>query len=139
MPISAARTSSFTYAGDRRSSWGSTGWAAASGMGLRPCCRRARVRSSSRSGDDLRRRAAHPGPMPGDATRPADVFVAFGISGDLAKVMTFRSLYRLEARGLLDCPIVGVAVDDWTADDLRDHARAAIEGSGDGSLDEAVF
>ena len=28
--------------------------------------------------------------------------------------MTFRSLYRLEQRGLLDCPIVGVAVDDWT-------------------------
>ena len=37
---------------------------------------------------------------------PADVFVVFGITGDLAKVMTFRSLYRLEARGLLQCPIV---------------------------------
>ena len=44
--------------------------------------------------------------------QPADVFVAFGISGDLAKVMTFRSLYRLERRGLLSCPIIGVAVDD---------------------------
>ena len=43
-----------------------------------------------------------------------DVFVIFGISGDLAKVMTFRSLYRLEQRKLLECPIVGVAVDDWT-------------------------
>src|SRR3954463_2057081 len=75
----------------------------------------------------------------GAAPRPADVFVAFGISGDLAKVMTFRSLYRLEARGLLTCPIVGVAVDDWTVDDLRDHARSAIKGSGDGTLDEAVF
>ena len=41
--------------------------------------------------------------------RQADYFVAFGISGDLAKVMTFNSLYRLEARGLLNCPIVGVA------------------------------
>ena len=30
------------------------------------------------------------------------VFVIFGITGDLAKVMTFRSLYRLEQRGLLD-------------------------------------
>ena len=48
--------------------------------------------------------------------RPADVLVVFGITGDLAKVMTFRSLYRLEQRGLLDCPIVGVAVDDWTVD-----------------------
>jgi glucose-6-phosphate 1-dehydrogenase len=38
--------------------------------------------------------------------RPADVFVIFGITGDLAKVMTFRSLYRLERRGLLQCPIV---------------------------------
>ena len=60
--------------------------------------------------------------------RPCDVFVIFGITGDLAKVMTFHSLYRLEQRGLLDCPIVGVAVDDWSDEDLREHARAAIEG-----------
>lgn len=40
-----------------------------------------------------------------------DVLVIFGITGDLARVMTFRSLYRLERRGLLDVPIVGVAVD----------------------------
>ena len=44
---------------------------------------------------------------------PADVFVVFGITGDLAKVTTIHSLYRLEQRGLLDCPIVGVAADDW--------------------------
>ncbi len=59
-------------------------------------------------------------------SKPADVFVAFGISGDLAKVMTFHSLYRLEARGLLKCPIVGVAFDDWTDEDLRKHATKAI-------------
>ena len=69
---------------------------------------------------------------------PAAVFVVFGITGDLAKQMTFRSLYRLERRGLLDCPIVGVAVDDWTLDDLREHARKAIEAAG-GPVDEAVF
>ena len=40
--------------------------------------------------------------------------------------MTFRSLYRLERRGLLDCPIVGVAVDDWTIDQLR-RARARVD------------
>jgi glucose-6-phosphate 1-dehydrogenase len=71
-------------------------------------------------------------------TQPADVFVVFGITGDLAKVMTFRSLYRLERRGLLTCPIVGVAVDDWTVDDLRQHARKAIEATGE-RLDERVF
>ena len=66
------------------------------------------------------------------------MLVIFGITGDLAKVMTFRSLYRLERRGLLDCPIVGVAVDDWTEDQLREHARAAIEATGE-DLDPEVF
>jgi glucose-6-phosphate 1-dehydrogenase len=70
--------------------------------------------------------------------RPADVFVVFGITGDLAKVMTFHSLYRLEARGLLDCPIVGVAVDDWSRDQLVERARDSIVGTGE-QLDEAVF
>ena len=70
--------------------------------------------------------------------RPADVLVVFGITGDLAKVMTFRSLYRLEMRKLLDCPIVGVAVDDWTLDKLREHARQCIEGTGE-ALDKVVF
>ena len=60
--------------------------------------------------------------------QPADVLVVFGITGDLAKVMTFRSLYRLERRGLLDCPIVGVAVDDWTVDQLVERARDSIVG-----------
>src|ERR1043166_2190235 len=65
------------------------------------------------------------------AAEPADVFVAFGITGDLAKVMTFMSLYRLERRGLLDCPIVGVAVDDWTIEDLKERARSSIAGAGE--------
>jgi glucose-6-phosphate 1-dehydrogenase len=68
----------------------------------------------------------------------ADVFVVFGITGDLAKVMTFHSLYRLEKRGLIDCPIVGVAVDDWTVDQLKTRAKESIVGTGE-SLDEDVF
>jgi glucose-6-phosphate 1-dehydrogenase len=70
--------------------------------------------------------------------QPADVLVIFGITGDLARVMTFRSLYRLEARELLDCPIVGVAVDDWTMDQLIERVRTSIEGTGE-QLDSAVF
>ena len=73
-----------------------------------------------------------------DGARPADVLVVFGITGDLAKVMTFRSLYRLERRGLLDCPIVGVAVDDWSVDDLKERARTSITGTGE-PLDDAIF
>ncbi len=67
-----------------------------------------------------------------------DVLVVFGISGDLAKVMTFHSLYRLERRGLLQCPIVGVAVDDWSDDELRSHAREAIINCGE-TIDEEIF
>ena len=62
-------------------------------------------------------------------TLPADVLVIFGITGDLAKKMTFRALYRLEARGKLDCPIVGVAIDEWTTEQLRQHGREAIEAT----------
>ena len=70
--------------------------------------------------------------------RHADRLVVFGITGDLAKVMTFRSLYRLEQRGLLDCPILGVAVDDWSVDRLVERARESIVGTGE-QLDEEVF
>jgi glucose-6-phosphate 1-dehydrogenase len=69
---------------------------------------------------------------------PAHVFVVFGITGDLAKVMTFHSLYRLDQRGLLQCPIVGVAVDDWTVDQLVERARESIVGTGE-QLDPKVF
>jgi glucose-6-phosphate 1-dehydrogenase len=76
----------------------------------------------------------------GDSGKPAaaDVLVIFGITGDLAKVMTFHSLYRLEMRGLLNCPIVGVAGNDWTVEHLREHARECIEGCCE-SLDRDVF
>ena len=76
--------------------------------------------------------------MTSPATTPADVLVIFGITGDLARKMTFRSLYRMEVRGLLDCPIVGVALDDWSDAALRDHARSAIEGAGE-TIDATVF
>ena len=76
--------------------------------------------------------------MDADGALPADVFVIFGITGDLAKVMTFHSLYRLECRGLLDCPILGVAANDWTVDQLREHARQCIEDCGE-TIDEEVF
>ncbi|HEX4467135.1 MAG TPA: glucose-6-phosphate dehydrogenase, partial [Solirubrobacteraceae bacterium] len=61
----------------------------------------------------------------------ADALVIFGITGDLARKMTFRSLYRLERRGLLDCPIVGVAFENWSIERLHRHARKAIEASGE--------
>ena len=82
--------------------------------------------------------ATPPAPAPDQWSAKADVLVVFGITGDLARVMTFRSLYRLELRGLLDCPIVGVAVDDWTLEQLVQRARDSIVATGE-ALDEEVF
>jgi len=73
----------------------------------------------------------------GDGAR-ADALVIFGLTGDLAKVMTFRSLYRLERRGLFDCPIIGMVRGDWTREKLLDRARESIVGTGE-ELDETVF
>jgi glucose-6-phosphate 1-dehydrogenase len=70
--------------------------------------------------------------------QPADALVIFGITGDLAKKMTLRSLYRLEARGLLDCPVIGVAAENWTLARLREHADDAITASGE-HVDPKVF
>src|SRR3954447_7930535 len=78
------------------------------------------------------------GSQPDEAPKAADVFVVFGITGDLARVMTFLSLYRLELRGLLQCPVVGVAVDDWSVERLVQRARDSIVGTGE-TLDEEVF
>ena len=77
-------------------------------------------------------------PQPLAEQLQADMFVPFGITGDLARVMTFHSLYRLEERGLLKCPIVGVAVNEWTIEQLREHARKCIEGTGQ-QVDPKVF
>jgi glucose-6-phosphate 1-dehydrogenase len=68
----------------------------------------------------------------------ADVLTIFGITGDLAKKMTFRALYRLEAGGKLNCPIVGVAIDDWTVEQLRQHAHDSIAATVK-DHDEEVF
>ena len=73
-----------------------------------------------------------------EITGPSDVLVIFGITGDLAKKMTFVALYRLERRGQLSCPIVGVAIDVLTDDQLREHARSSIEAAGE-TVDDTVF
>ncbi|MBK9739434.1 MAG: glucose-6-phosphate dehydrogenase [Actinobacteria bacterium] len=88
--------------------------------------------------DDAVSESTRDAPADPESGPSADVLVIFGITGDLARVMTFRSLYRLERRGLLTCPIVGVAVDDWTLDHLVDRARTSIVATGE-VLDEEVF
>ena len=70
----------------------------------------------------------------------SDALVLFGASGDLARKKLFSSLYRLTQRGRLDVPVVGVAVTEWTNDEFREHARAAIadtvRNADQGAVDE---
>ncbi len=68
----------------------------------------------------------------------SDLLVVFGITGDLARKMTFRALYRLERRDLIDCPIIGVASDDIPVEKLIERARDAIVKTGE-PFDDAVF
>jgi glucose-6-phosphate 1-dehydrogenase len=73
-----------------------------------------------------------------NGSRSADALVVFGITGDLARKMTLRSLYRLDRRKLLDCPVIGVAGGDWSAQRLREHARRSIEETGE-RVNDRVF
>ena len=72
----------------------------------------------------------------------SDHLIIFGLTGDLGYKMTLPSLYRLELRGLLTVPVLGVAFDDWTLDQLIARAKSAVteslEASGD-DFNEAVF
>jgi glucose-6-phosphate 1-dehydrogenase len=76
--------------------------------------------------------------MAAQASTAADVLVIFGITGDLARKMTFRALYRLERRRVLQFPVIGVARREWSTATLRDHARRAIEDTGE-KIDEDAF
>ena len=42
----------------------------------------------------------------------ADVLAIFGISGDLAKKMTFRALYRMQVSGALKIPDLAIGGED---------------------------
>lgn len=75
--------------------------------------------------------------MSGATTEATDVLVIFGITGDLAHQMTFRAQYRLEAAGRLSCPIIGVALDDWSEDYLVAAMRDAVEAHK--AVEEKVF
>ena len=68
----------------------------------------------------------------------AGVLVIFGITGDLARKQTLRALYRLEARHRLNCPVIGVARQNWSAEHVVESARQTIKDTGE-PIDDAVF
>ena len=82
------------------------------------------------------------GPWPstqaGKAPAEADALVIFGITGDLAKKMTYDALYDLEQRGTLKVPVIGVAIDDLSKEDLVKRMRESCEAA-EKDLDDEVF
>ncbi len=69
----------------------------------------------------------------------ADILVIFGITGNLAKKMTFEALYRLECRHELNCRrVIGIARNKWTEDELDGHARESIEATVEKPDEEAI-
>lgn len=68
----------------------------------------------------------------------SDSVILFGATGDLARKKLFPALFRLWRDEDVHLPIVGVARSDWTNDELRDRARAALEEAGE-SFGEQQF
>ncbi len=72
------------------------------------------------------------------STDHSDALVFFGATGDLAFKKIFPALQAMIRRGRLDVPVIGVALQGWTVDQLRARARASLETHG-GGVDEAAF
>jgi glucose-6-phosphate 1-dehydrogenase len=68
---------------------------------------------------------------------PADAFVFFGATGDLAYKKIFPALQSMVKHGHLSVPIIGVAKAGWDLDALKARARDSLEKHG--GVDEAAF
>jgi len=68
---------------------------------------------------------------------PSDALVLFGATGDLAKKKIFPAVYNMTRSDHDHVPVVGFASSDWDDDQLRRHAREAIEAKGE--VDESVW
>jgi glucose-6-phosphate 1-dehydrogenase len=69
----------------------------------------------------------------------SDALVLFGATGDLARKKLFPGLYELQRRGLLDMPVVGVALTEGGDEMIRDRARTAVLEARGADVDHRVF
>ena len=67
-----------------------------------------------------------------------DALVIFGATGDLAKLETFPALVGLVKRGVLDVPVIGVAMSGWDLEQFRDYAAASLRLGGMDPADPAA-
>jgi len=67
----------------------------------------------------------------------SDAFVFFGATGDLAYRKIFPALQALVRSGDLDMPVIGMAREGWSLEQLRERARDSLEKNG--GIDPAAF
>jgi glucose-6-phosphate 1-dehydrogenase len=68
----------------------------------------------------------------------SDALVFFGITGDLAFKKIFPALHSMIRRGNLHIPVIGVARDDFTLDQLKSRALDSVNQHGGGADAEAM-
>jgi glucose-6-phosphate 1-dehydrogenase len=77
---------------------------------------------------------------PGVGPKFPQVVVLFGASGDLARRKLLPGLFHLATAGFIPgCRIVGVSLDQMSADEFREFARAALTEFSARKLDGADF
>ena len=62
----------------------------------------------------------------------SDALVFFGATGDLAYKKIFPALQSMVVRGVLPCPVIGVAKAGWDLEQLKARAKDSIEKHGSG-------
>jgi glucose-6-phosphate 1-dehydrogenase len=67
----------------------------------------------------------------------SDALVLFGASGDLSYKKIFPALHSMVKRGVLNCPVIGLARRSWTEDEFREHVRKSIQENGE--FDQKTF
>ena len=70
--------------------------------------------------------------MPGTDKFTADALVFFGATGDLAYKKIFPALQSAIRHRTLDIPVIGIAKQNWTVEQLRERARESLEEHGGG-------
>jgi glucose-6-phosphate 1-dehydrogenase len=74
----------------------------------------------------------------GNGSAQSDALVFFGATGDLAYKKIFPALQGMFRREQWNVPVIGVAKNGWTRDQLIERARASLNENG-GGVDEQVF
>jgi glucose-6-phosphate 1-dehydrogenase len=68
--------------------------------------------------------------MSEDTSGHSDTLVFFGATGDLAYKKIFPALQAMVKRGTLNVPVIGVARQNWTLDQLKARAKDSLEHHG---------